>query len=267
MEHQTIKEMFDLHGRGAIVTGGANGIGRAIALRMAEAGAGVVITDLNLDAAMQTAEEIKSKGGRGRALKADADNPDDARKCIEETVRAFDHLDILINNAAVYPPSSLLDMSQDTWNDVLNINLRGVFQTSQAAARQMIDQGHGGKIINIASVEGLHPAPFLGHYDSSKAGVIMLSKAMALEWAPYGILVNAIAPGGIETPGLEVLLAHFTPPDGNIGDTMQYHVNRTPLGRMGQPDDVARMVLVLASGAADYMTGSLVVVDGGYLLS
>ena len=267
MEHQTISQMLDLSGKGAIVTGGAVGIGRAIALRLAEAGAGVVITDVNLDAAIQTKEEIKNSSGRARALKADADNPDDPARIVEETVNAYGQLDILVNNAAIYPPSNLLDMNQETWDDVLNTNLRGVFRNSQAAARQMIDQGHGGKIINIASVEGLHPAPFLGHYDASKAGVIMLTKSMALEWAPHRILVNAIAPGGIETPGLEVLLSHFTPPDGNIVDTAQYHVNRTPLGRMGQPDDIAKMVLVLASGAADYMTGSLVVVDGGFLLS
>lgn len=267
MEHQSIAEIFDLSGKGAVVTGAAVGIGRAIALRLAEAGAGVMIADLNLDAAIQTAEEIRRHGGRAHAIKADADSVEDAGAVVEETVKAFGAIEILVNNAAVYPPSSLLDMSRQTWDDVLHTNLRGVLFMSQAAARQMIDQGRGGKIINIASVEGLHPAPFLGHYDASKAGLIMLTKAMALEWAPHRILVNAVAPGGIETPGLEVLLSHFTPPDGRLEETMQYHVNRTPLGRMGQPDDIAKMVLCLSCGAADYMTGSLVVVDGGFLLS
>jgi len=267
MEHQPITELFDLSGKGAIVTGGAVGIGKSIALRLAEAGAGVTIADMNLDVAVQTVEEIRRSGGKAKAVKTDVNNVTDAKKAVQKTVEAFGRLDILVNNAAVYPPSLILDMSQEIWDKVLDTNLRGVFITSQAAAREMIDKGHGGKVINIASVEGLHPAPYLGHYDSSKGGVIMLTKAMALEWAPHGILVNTIAPGGIETPGLDDLLSHFTSPDGDVAETKQYHVSRTPLGRMGEPDDIARVALFLASGAAAYMTGSLLVVDGGFLLS
>ncbi|MBM3132473.1 MAG: SDR family oxidoreductase [Chloroflexi bacterium] len=267
MAQQSITEIFNLTGKSAVVTGGAIGIGKAIVLRLAEARAAVTIADVDLDAASQTAREIQQSGGKAQAVKCDVDSPDDAMRTIEKTVEAFGRLDILVNNAGVYPPAMLADMNRETWDSVLNVNLRGVFTSSQAAARQMIKQGGGGKIINIASVEGLHPAPFLGHYDASKAGVIMLTKAMALEWAAHRILVNAIAPGGIETPGLDVLLGSFTPPGGKIDETKQYHVNRTPLGRMGTPDDIAKMALVLASGAADYMTGSLVVVDGGFLLS
>jgi len=259
--------MFDLSGKSAIVTGGAMGIGKAIALRLGEAGAAVTIADVNLEAASTAVEEICRGGGKARAVRCDADNPEDADRTVAETVCEFGRLDILVNNAGVYPPSMLLDMRREVWDRVLNVNLRGVLTFSQAAARQMIAQGGGGRIINIASVEGLHPAPFLGHYDASKAGVIMLTKAMALEWAPHRILVNAIAPGGIETPGLDRLLANFASPDGNIEPAKQYHISRTPLGRMGTPDEIARMALVLASAAADYMTGSLVVVDGGFLLS
>ncbi len=267
MDHQTLTEIFSLNGRSALVTGGGDGIGKSIAMRLAEAGATVTVTDVNLEVAQQTVAEIESNGGKAQAVQADADSAEDVAKAIQATIQLFRSIDILVNNAAVYPPSQLVDMTQDTWDKVLNTNLRGVFTTSQAVAQQMINQGQGGKIINIASVEGLHPAPFLGHYDASKAGVIMLTKSMALEWAPHNILVNAIAPGGIDTPGLSDLLGFFTPPDGNIDDTRQYHVGRTPLGRMGTPDDIAKVAVFLASSAADYMTGSLVVVDGGFLLS
>ncbi len=267
MDHQKLSEAFSLNGKNALITGGGVGIGKSIALRLAEAGATVTVTDVNLEVAQQTVAKIESNDGKAQAIQADADNPDDAQKVVQKTVQAFNSIDILVNNAAVYPPSPLVDMTRDTWDKVLNTNLRGVFTTSQAVAQQMIKQGQGGKIINIASVEGLHPAPFLGHYDASKGGVIMLTRSMALEWAPHGILVNSIAPGGIETPGLSDLLEFFTSPDGNIDETKQYHVSRTPLGRMGTPDDIAKVVVFLASSAADYMTGSLVVVDGGFLLS
>lgn len=267
MAQPSIGEMFDLSGKGAIVTGGGMGIGRAIARRLAEAGAAVLIADANLEAAAQTAGEIQGGGGRAEAIRCDVDNLEDAGGVVRKAVETFGRLDILVNNAGVYPPSMLLDMPREIWDKVLNVNLRGVLTMSQAAARQMIAQGGGGRIVNIASVEGLHPAPFLGHYDASKAGVIMLTRAMALEWAAHRILVNAIAPGGIDTPGLDGLLRHFVPAGGKIEDAKQYHLNRTPLGRMGTPDEIARMALVLASGAADYMTGSLVVVDGGFLLS
>lgn len=267
MAEPSIREMFDLAGKGAIVTGGAMGIGKAIARRLAEAGAAVLIADIHSEAAAAAAEEIRAGGGRAESVRCDVDDPQDAEGAVRKAAEAFGRLDILINNAGVYPPALLLDMPREVWNRVMDVNLRGVLTMSQTVARRMIAQGGGGRVVNIASVEGLHPAPFLGHYDASKAGVIMLTKAMALEWAPHRILVNAIAPGGIDTPGLEGLLGHFVPPGGKTDDARQYHLNRTPLGRMGTPDDIARMALVLASAAADYMTGSVIVVDGGFLLS
>ena len=267
MTTQPIVELFDLSGKGAIVTGGAMGIGKAIALRLAEAGASVMIADVDLEAASQTVEEIQARGGKAQAAKADAGSSTDAKKVTEETVRAFGRLDILVNNAGVYPPCSVLDMSEEIWDRVLNINLKGIFFYSQAAAQQMIKAGHGGKVINIASLEALHPTPMLSHYDASKGGVLMATKALALELAPHGILVNAVAPGIIRTPGLEVLMASLIPTGEAFEDLMQNIMPRVPLGRTGTPDDIARVVLFLASAAADYMTGDLVVVDGGYLLS
>lgn len=268
MERKTLTELFDLRNKGVVVTGAARGIGRAIAMRLAEAGAGVAIADINREAASQTAGEIRESGGRAMALRTDTTDPGAAVDTIEAAVKEFGHLDIFVNNAAVFPPAILVDMPLETWDVVMNTNLRGVFINSQAAARQMIKQGSGGKIINISSVEGLHPNPFLGHYDSAKAGVIMLTKALALELAPHRILVNTVAPGGIKTPGLDKMLHVIFPGDASMDDlTNTFMVNRVPVGRMGEPDDIAKMVVCLASGCADYMTGSVVVVDGGNLLS
>lgn len=268
MTTQPIAELFDLSGKGAIVTGGAMGIGKAIALRLAEAGASVMIADIDLEAATQTVEEIQARGGKAQAAKADAGSSGDAKKVTEETVQAFGRLDILVNNAGVYPAASVMDMGEETWDETLSTNLKGLFFCSQAAAQQMTKAGNGGKIINIASLEALHPTPLHAHYGASKGGVVMLTKALALELAPHKILVNAVAPGIIWTPGLEALLPSFYEPIGmTLEEFAPTFLSRVSFGRMGEPDDIARVVLFLASAAADYMTGDVVVVDGGFLLS
>lgn len=267
MTTQAIRDLFDFSGKGAVVTGGATGIGKAIAFRLAEAGASVMIADVDLQAASRTAEEIRGAGGKAQAVEADASSTSDARKLAEDAIQTLGRLDILVNNAGVYPPSAVLDMSEEAWDTVLNTNLKGLFFCSQAAAKQMIQAGHGGKIINIASLEALHPTVQLAHYDASKGGVLMTTKALALELAPYGILVNAIAPGIIRTPGLEVLLSTLIPTGGTFEEMAEMFSPRVPLSRIGKPDDVAKVVLFLASKAADYMTGTMIVVDGGYLLS
>ncbi|NQT47400.1 MAG: SDR family oxidoreductase [Chloroflexi bacterium] len=268
MMTQPIAQLFDLSGKGAIVTGGAIGMGKAIAFRLAEAGASVMIADINLEAASQAAEEIKSGGGKVQAIRADAQSAADARKVTQATAEAFGRLDILVNNAGVYPASLVLDMSEEIWDKVLDTNLKGLFFYSQAAAQQMIEAGHGGKIINIASLEALHPSPMHAHYAASKGGVLMATKALALELAPHNVLVNAIAPGIIWTPGLDALLHSFYEPAGmTLEEFVPTFVSRVALGRMGEPDDIAKVVLFLASGAADYMTGETLVVDGGYLLT
>lgn len=268
MTPQTVAQLFDLTGKAAIVTGGAMGIGEAIALRLAEAGASVMIADINLEAASQVVEQINSGGGQAQAIYADARRVSDARKVTRATVKAFGSLDILVNNAAIYPSSSALEMSKEMWDRVLNLNLRGVLFYSQAAAREMIKAGHGGKIINTAAVAALHPMMVdQAHYGASKGGVVTLTKALALEFAPHNIQVNAVAPGAIMTPGG---LAQGAALEAR-GESLEEHtirfMARLPLGRIGEPDDVAKVVLFLASAAADYMTGSLLVVDGGYLLS
>lgn len=268
MATQSITEIYDLKGKAAIVTGGAMGIGEAIAFRLAEAGASVMIADISLKAANKAVDGIKSRGGKAEAIYADASSVDDARKVVQATVDAFGRLDILVNNAGIYPFSPALETSEVLWDKVLGINLKGVFFFAQAAAQQMIKAGHGGKIVNIASIDALHPTGNLVHYDASKGGVVMVTKALALEFGPHKINVNAIAPGGIQTPGGQaqsatILKATTMTPE----ELTKAFTARIPLGRGGEPDDIAKVVLFLASSASDYMTGSLIVVDGGYLLS
>jgi 2-deoxy-D-gluconate 3-dehydrogenase len=256
-QNLSIAHLFDLTGKAAIVTGGAMGIGQGIALRLAEAGAGVLITDINLEAAFNTVNQIRSKGGKAEAIKADASSVADAKRTVQETVRAFGRLDIIVNNAGIYPFAPALQMTEELWDKVLNINLKGLFFYSQAAAQEMMNEGHGGKIINIASIDALHPTGNLVHYDASKGGVVMVTKALALELGPHNIMVNAIAPGGIQTPGASGPVTS--------DEFLQAFISRIPLRRVGVPDDIAKVVFFLASGASDYMTGSLVVVDGGVL--
>jgi 2-dehydro-3-deoxy-D-gluconate 5-dehydrogenase len=268
MTTQSIAEIFDLKGKAAIVTGGAMGIGEAITFRLAEAGASVMIADISLEAANKVVDQIKSRGGKAASIYADAGSVSDARKVVEATVDTFGRLDILVNNAGVYPFSPALQTTEALWDKVLGINLKGVFFFAQASAKQMIQAGQGGKIVNIASIDALHPTGNLVHYDASKGGVVMVTKALALEFGPHKINVNAIAPGGIQTPGGQAqsaaILKAISMPSEEL---MKAFTARIPLGSMGKPDDIAKVVLFLASSASDYMTGSLVVVDGGYLLS
>jgi 2-deoxy-D-gluconate 3-dehydrogenase len=268
MQSPSITTIFDLHGKTAIVTGGAMGIGQAIATRLAEAGAAVMITDIALDGAEQTAAGIRDNGGKAQAIRADAGSVADATAVVEATVQAFGSVDCLVNNAGIFPFSPALETTEALWDKVLDINLKGPFFYAQAVARQMIAAQHGGTIINIASIDALHPTGHLAHYDASKGGMVMLTKALAQEFGAYQIRVNAIAPGGIATPGAAALNPAATTMTSEQRDALtQAFLARIPLGRMGVPNDIANVALFLASEAASYLTGSLLVVDGGYLLS
>jgi 2-deoxy-D-gluconate 3-dehydrogenase len=259
-----IQELFDLSGKVAIVTGGAMGIGKGIALRLAEAGAGVMVSDINLEAAKITVDEMKASGYKAQAVQSDTSKVADAERTIQETLNAFGDVNILVNNAGIYPFAPAIDMTEAIWDKTLGINLKGVMFFSRAAARAMIAKGHGGKIVNIASVDAFHPTGNLANYDASKGGVVMLTKALAKEWAAKGINVNAIAPGAIQTPGAS---AGFTGLNKEQAEAAtRAFVASIPIGRTGTPDDIARVALFLATEASDYITGATIVADGGYLV-
>lgn len=258
-----ISQLFDLKGKGAIVTGAGMGIGQAIALRLAEAGASVLVVDIKPEAAAETVRQIQARDGIAFAVTADAASPADAERVAQEAVSRFGRLDILVNNAGIFPFSPALQTTEALWDKVLDVNLKGVFFYTQAAAKRMVAAGQGGRIVNIASIDALHPTGNLVHYDASKGGVVMTTKALALEFGQYGITVNAIAPGAINTPGASASSAGVEISE----DVLKQFLVRIPLGRQGAPDDIARAALFLASEASAYVTGSLLVVDGGYLLS
>ena len=270
MTRQSIAELFDLTGKAAIVTGGGSGIGRAVTVRLAEAGAAVMVTDIDIEAANTTVDRIRKSGGEAMAIRADAGSVADAETVARAAIDSFGRLDILVNNAGIFPHSSVLDITEELWDRVFNVNLKGVFFYSQSAVRHMISLGNGGNIVNISSMEGLHPREDLAHYVTSKGALVTLTNALALELARHDIRVNAVAPGGIGTPGTvaqaEALMS-MGKTDDDIKEMSKTFLSRLPLGRMGRPDDVAKVVLFLASPASAYMTGSLILADGGYLLT
>lgn len=264
MERQKIAQLYDLGGKSAIVTGGALGIGQGIALRLAEAGAHIMIADIDEDASRETVERIRAEGGTVESVVADAGNVSDAEKVLRSTVDAFGTVDILVNNAGIYPLAPLLEIDEALWDRTHNINLKGVFFYSKAAAQHMISAGHPGRIINIASIDGLRPESNVAHYSAAKAGLTMLTKALALELAPHGILANAVAPGDVHTPGTQAILEAT---GANLDEVLETLLPRLPLGRPAESDDVAKVVLFLAGGAAEYITGTVVLVDGGRILT
>ncbi len=249
MPIKALPEVFNLTGKGAIVTGGARGIGKGIALRLAEAGASVMIADISKEFAAQTVEEIKARGGEARSITVDVSRVASAETVIKATVVNFGHLDILVNNAGIYPAVPALQVTEELWDTVIDTNLKSMFFFSKAAAQEMIKAGHGGKVINLASIDGYSPGEGRLVYGVSKAGVVVLTKALALELSPYKILVNAVAPGAIHTPGLDTVLdiyakaAGISPEALEAGDAKA----NTPIGYYGQPDDIAKVVLCLAA--------------------
>lgn len=257
---------FDLSGKNTIVTGGAMGIGFGIVARFVEGGANVLIADLDEEAAKASAATLAGPG-KVRVLHADMSQVDSGEQIVTACLDAFGSVDVLVNNAGIYPIVPMLEMPVDLFDKVYAINLRGLAFATKAAARQMIAQGKGGKVINIASVDAFRPSNVgLAAYDASKGGVVMFTKNMALELAPHKININAIAPGGITTEGTKRLagMRKMTPEEQE--QMMKAAVAKMPMG-MGEPDDVAKVAVFLASSASDYITGTTVVVDGGFLLT
>lgn len=266
MELIPLNKLLNLSGKTAIVTG-AVGIGYGIINRLAEAGANVIVAARNQEELDKTVAELTSKGYKVKGVRTDVSIEADVKNMVETTVKEFGGVDILVNNAGIFPQIPVYKMTLDDFEKVLSINLKGVFLCSKYASAQMINQGRGGKIINITSIDAIHPSMIgLAHYDASKHGVWGFTKNLALELAPYKIWVNAVAPGGIATPGVAKMQG--TPPPGvDMKAVMEKFLNKIPMHRMGEPDDIGKVVLFLASEMSSYMTGTQVVVDGGVLLS
>lgn len=249
-------DLLSLKGKVALITGGAMGIGYGIADRLTEAKAAVVISDINVESGRFATRQLGLP--RNHFIQADVRNPDDIGRMLRHTVREFGGVDILVNNAGIYPFKPMLDMTIEEWEEIISTNLTSAFKVNQAAARQMVEQGRGGRIINIGSVDSLKPWKVgSAGYDASKAGIWGMSKSLALELAPHGITVNVVAPGDIDTPGSRT--------NGLIPTDLSS--SKIPLGRRGTADDVAIEVLVLASRISDYTTGTIRVIDGGWMLT
>ncbi len=260
---KSISEIFDLSGKVAVVTGGSKGIGKGIAIRLADAGASVVIVARNAQDADLAVREIISSGGKAKAIQADVGIAANAEKVVQFAVKEFGDIHILVNNAGIYADRSTLEMTEESWDKTMDTNLKSVMFFSKAAAQAMMKAKHGGKIINITSISAFWPLGNVAHYDASKAGIVMLTKSMAVELARFGILVNAIAPGAIATPGIDKLMSA-----SKVAEEMfKSHWKRIPAGRRGAPDDIGVAALYLASSASDYVVGHTLVVDGGSLLA
>ncbi|MBI2121434.1 MAG: SDR family oxidoreductase [Candidatus Wildermuthbacteria bacterium] len=249
--------MFTLSGKVALVTGAGRGMGRTHALALAGQGAKVAVTDITLDECRRVADEIAAKGGVAAAFKLDVSNAAEVDEVVSKAVLQFGRLDILVNNAGILSASPALEMAQEEWERVLRVNLTGQFLCAQRAAKEMA-KNTWGRIINIASIAsggvGVGYAG-LAHYAASKGGIIAMTESLADEWAGLGITVNAVAPGGIDTPMID-------PFRSDMDDTIKA---RVPMKRMGRPEEVSAVVAFLASEEASYVTGATYVVDGGYL--
>lgn len=243
----------------AIVTGSATGIGRACASLMAAEGAAVVVDYVGTQSAQaeELVAQIKAKGGRARAVRADVSKAEDVQALVDEAVKSFDHVDIMVNNAGIEEEKPFVETSLESWESIIGVNLTGPFLCSKAAAKQMIAQGHGGRIINISSVHEDIPMPTNVPYCASKGGLRMLMRTVAVELAPHRITVNNVAPGAIDTP-----INAETEKNPKKMDAL---LSEIPLDRMGQPNEVAELCAYLASDAASYVTGSTYVIDGGLM--
>jgi NAD(P)-dependent dehydrogenase (short-subunit alcohol dehydrogenase family) len=239
-----------------VVTGAGQGIGRVFAARFAEAGARVTVAERNGDTAERTAAEIRAAGGTADVAVVDVADPTAVAELMERVVERCGGIDVLVNNAAVEAYEPFLEIELDSWRRHLDVDVTSYFVCGQAVARRMVAQGRSGRIINMASINSFGAERGLAHYATAKGGVAQLTRAMALELAEHGILVNAIAPGPIAT---EKTAPMFAQPE------FAESLSRIPLGRPGTADEVASVALFLASEGASFMTGSIVLVDGGYL--
>ena len=245
---------MDLSGKSAIVTGSASGIGREVALTLAANGAAVTVADINLEGAQAVVREIQATAGSARAVRVNVTDSAQVADLVSGAASANGSLDVLVNVAGFGFNSPIVDMLEEDWDRVLGVNLKGQFLCSQAAARRMIQQDAGGRIVNIASTAANNARYAGGAYCAAKAGVVQLTRVLALELGPHGITVNAVGPGFTETPA-------------TVESSGEYRTNflaQVPAGRSGRTSDIANAVLFLASPAAEYINGQVIYIDGGY---
>jgi 2-deoxy-D-gluconate 3-dehydrogenase len=248
---------IDLAGQAALVTGGGRGIGKAIALKLAEAGADVMVTARTEAQLEETVSQIKARGGRGALLAGEASRPETAEAAVEKTVQEFGGLSILVNNAGMEMMKPLLEATPADFDRVMEVNVKSMMLFTQAAGRRMIAKKFG-RIVNLASTGSFIAGPNQSLYHASKAACAHFTRAAAIEWARHNVTVNAVAPGWIATD----LIARLT----SDPDKLDKYVKTIPMRRLGRPDDVASVVLFLCSDLASYMTGSVVIVDGGLMI-
>lgn len=261
-------KLFDVTGLNAIVTGAAMGIGFGIAAQLVDGGANVLLVDRD-EAALAKAMTRLTGPGRTASLTLDVGADDAGARAVTACVNAFGSVTTLVNNAGIFPQTPLLRMTPEAFDRVYRVNLRGLAFMSAAVGRYFVEQKHGGTIVNIGSVDSVHPSMIgLAAYDASKGGVLMLTRNFALEMAPHNVRVNAVLPGGVTTEGTTL------PLEGSGMSTEQqqqmirgFIEQKIPMRRMGQPEDIAGAVVFLASRASSYMTGASIVVDGGMLLT
>ena len=252
--------MFEnsLHGKCALVTGAFGGLGRHFALTLVRAGARVGLVGRRVQAGEALAAEIRAAGGEVAVQAMDVTDPQSVQEAVDTVIGALGPLDVLVNNAGVAVTKPFLEITEQDWNDVIEVNLNGAWRVAQCVARHMRERRRGGSIINIASITGLRVAGAISAYVASKAGLIQLTQAMALELARHGIRVNALAPGYVET---DINREFFASEAG------QALIKRIPQRRIGKPEELDGPLLLLASDASSYMTGSVLVADGGHLVS
>jgi NAD(P)-dependent dehydrogenase (short-subunit alcohol dehydrogenase family) len=251
-------DLFDLKDKVAIVTGAGSGLGEAIAVGYAEYGAAVAVVDLDEASAKRVAQIIVDRGGQAVPLTCNVSNPLDVQAVVASLISEFNRIDILVNNAGIGRRSEAEEMSDDTWRTVLDVNLNGAFFFCRDVGREMIKRGVGGRIINMASIGGVVGVETgNANYCASKGGLIAMTRCLAIEWAKHGILVNAIAPTHMRTPLIEKLLKEKP-------EVETYFLNNIPLGRLGDPGDILGPAVFLASEAASFVTGHVLLVDGGH---
>jgi len=265
-EYPTAQELIKLTDKGAIVTGGAVGIGYAIAYRLAEAGAKTLIVDINGEKAAQASKELKGNRFWVESLACDISGEKAVGNMVGEAANILGSIDILVNNAGIYPQIPLAEITEKNFDNVMSVNLKGTMLCSQAASGKMIEQGKGGCIVNIASIEAIHSSgDGMAAYAASKGAVLTLTKSLARELGKHDIRVNAIIPGCIVTEGVRSVFSG--PASSEAKAQLKAFMSRMLLGRMGESDEIGRVALFLASDLASYITGSMVVVDGGYLVT